>query len=97
MFNRYLFLYLLSQRENLRSVSEGGAQPNISKVKIVRSPFPLPPLAEQYRIVDKVDELMKLCDKLETNIADCSDIRSQLLDTLINESLNPKETIKQAA
>ena len=66
VFNKYLFLFLLSQREDLRAASEGGAQPNISKVKIVRRPFPLPPLAEQHRIVAKVDELMALCDRLET-------------------------------
>ena len=63
--NRYLFNFLLSQRTRFHSVSEGGAQPNISKVKIVASPFPLPPLAEQKRIVEKVDELMALCDQLE--------------------------------
>jgi type I restriction enzyme S subunit len=65
VFNRYLFFYILSQRARFHSASEGGAQPNISKVKIVAFPFPLPPLAEQKRIVAKVDELMALCDRLE--------------------------------
>jgi len=63
--NRYLFIYLLSQRTAFHEASEGGAQPNLSKVKIVAFPFPLPPLAEQKRIVAKVDELMALCDQLE--------------------------------
>jgi type I restriction enzyme S subunit len=63
--NQYLFLFLLSQREQFHSASEGGAQPNISKVKIVNTPVPIPPLAEQHRIVAKVDELMALCDQLE--------------------------------
>ena len=65
VFNQFLFLFLLSQRDQFRSASEGGAQPNISKVKIVWTPFPLPPLAEQSRIVAKLDELMALCDRLE--------------------------------
>ena len=58
VFNKYLFLFLFSQREDFYAASEGGAQPNISKVKIVGRPFSLPPLAEQHRIVAKVDELM---------------------------------------
>ena len=65
VFNRFLFSYLLSQRSRFHAASEGGAQPNISKIKIVAFPFPLPPLAEQMRIVAKVDELMALCDHLE--------------------------------
>jgi hypothetical protein len=44
------------------------------------SPFPLPPLAEQHRIVAKVDELMALCDRLETSLAAADDIRRRLLD-----------------
>ena len=63
--NRYLFNYLISQRAAFHEASEGGAQPNLSKIKIVAFPFPLPPLAEQKRIVAKVDELMALCDRLE--------------------------------
>jgi type I restriction enzyme S subunit len=61
----YLYLFLLAQRDEFRLASEGGAQPNISKVKIVNTLIPLPPLAEQHRIVAKVDELMALCDQLE--------------------------------
>jgi type I restriction enzyme, S subunit len=66
VLNRYLFLYLLSRREAFHTQSEGGAQPNISKIKIILSPISLPPLAEQHRIVAKVDELMGLCDRLES-------------------------------
>lgn len=39
---------------------------NISLGKLRPLPFPLPPLAEQARIVARVDELMRLCDALET-------------------------------
>jgi type I restriction enzyme, S subunit len=65
ILNRYLFLFLQSRRADFHAQSEGGAQPNISKVKILTSAFALPPLAEQHRIVAKVDELMALCDQLE--------------------------------
>jgi type I restriction enzyme S subunit len=58
VYNRYLFYYLLSMRRALRAKGAGGAQPNISKTKIVHTLFPLPPLAEQKRIVAKVDELL---------------------------------------
>ena len=55
--NTYLFWFLLSQRKNFTSLGAGGAQPNISKEKIVNYLFPLPPLAEQERIVNKLKVL----------------------------------------
>ena len=58
--NKYLFYYLMSMRRSYIGMAEGGAQPNISKEKIENSLIPLPPLAEQKRIVAKIEELLPL-------------------------------------
>ena len=51
------------------------------------SPFPLPPLAEQRRIVARVDELMALCDRLEERLVTMEDTRRPLLDAVLHEAL----------
>ncbi|MBA4800794.1 MAG: restriction endonuclease subunit S, partial [Euryhalocaulis sp.] len=78
VFNRFLFLFLLAQRSAFQASSEGGAQPNISKIKIVGTAFPLPPRAEQRRIVAKVEELMALLDRLEAARGQREDTRDRL-------------------
>lgn len=65
MYNKYLFYYLMSMRQTYIGMAEGGAQPNISKEKIVNSILPLPPLEEQYRIVAKLEEILPLCERLK--------------------------------
>ena len=50
---------------------------------------PVPPLAEQHRIVAKIDELMALCDGLETSLTTCDDTRCRLLGALLIEVLEP--------
>ena len=65
-----------------------GTLPIISKGKWEVLPVPLPPLAEQHRIVAKVDELMTLCDQLEANLATGDDTRHRLLDALLHEVLS---------
>ena len=64
-----------------------GTLPIISKGKWEVLPVPLPPLAEQHRIVAKVAELMTLCDQLETSFTTGNDIRRRLLDALLHETL----------
>ena len=59
--------------------------------------FPLPPLAEQHRIVEKVNELMQLCNQLEASLTHGANARGRLLDILLHEVLAPAKEIEEAA
>ena len=63
----FLYLYLCSEfvLEYVIEKSKTLNQPNLNIPDLRCLPLPLPPLAEQKRIVAKVDELMTLCDRLE--------------------------------
>jgi type I restriction enzyme S subunit len=64
----YLFYFLLSHREEFIMLGGGGAQPNISKEKIIETLFPLPPYTEQLRIVTKIEELFAVLDEIQKSI-----------------------------
>lgn len=79
-----------------------GAQatmPKINQTTLLSLPIPLPPLAEQHRIVARVDELMALCDQLEKSLTSADDTRKRLLDALLAEALAPvdAEALQEAA
>ena len=59
-YNKYLFYFLMASKPDLIKRGEGGAQPNISKEKLINYLMPLPPLAEQKRIVTKLEQLFKV-------------------------------------
>lgn len=84
VFNRYLLLTLKALKSNFIGQGAGGAQPNISREKIIATVTGLPPLAEQHRIVAKVDELMALCDRLEAQQADAESAHAQLVQALLD-------------
>ena len=60
VYNWFLFYFLMASRDTFIKKGEGGAQPNISRVKLVEHLIPLPPLQEQKRIVQKIEQLMQL-------------------------------------
>ena len=75
--------------EQAIACATGIAQKTVPLSGLRRLLIPLAPLAEQHRIVAKVDELMALCDRLEANIATGDNTRCRLLDTLLHEVLSP--------
>ncbi len=70
---------------------------NVSRGVILELPIPLPPLAEQHRIVAKVDTLMALCDRLEASLTATATIRQRLLEALLHEALVPATTREMEA
>ena len=59
IYNWYLFYFLMASRDSFVKKGEGGAQPNISRVKLIEYLIPLPPLKEQYRIVAQIEKLFE--------------------------------------
>jgi type I restriction enzyme S subunit len=74
-------------QKNLRGIAYKGLN-----LGILRDlPIPLPPLAEQHRIVAKVDALMALCDRLESSLTDAANHRRRLLDALLAAAAEPAD------
>ena len=86
-YNLYLFILLKAYKNIFSSQGAGGAQPNISREKIIHTIAPLPPLNEQKRIVTKVDELMKLCDELEARQKKKQETRILINNAALNKLL----------
>ena len=84
---RYVLAYLKApmflQVGESRMTGTAG-QKRLPKDFVETNPFPLPPLAEQHRIVAKVDELMALCDRLEAQQADAASAHATLVKTLLD-------------
>jgi type I restriction enzyme S subunit len=63
------------------------AQPTLN-IGLIRSALtPIPPLAEQHRIVAKVDQLMALCDQLKASLATAQTTQLNLADSLVEQAI----------
>ena len=80
--NEYLFYFLMSQKVNFIKQGEGGAQPNISKEKIVKTLMPVPPIEEQVRIIGKIKELLPYVSKYDSAKSTVDNINKNFPDQL---------------
>ena len=71
-------------------------QANVNGTALKHMLVPVPPLAEQHRIITKVDALMALCDQLETSLITGNATRRHLLDALLHEALGPDENCRES-
>jgi type I restriction enzyme S subunit len=70
---------------------------NVNSTELAALTIPLPPLAEQHRIVAKVDELMALCDRLEVNFWKIETDSRRLVEAVLHEALVPDAAREEAA
>jgi type I restriction enzyme S subunit len=61
---------------------------SINKTQLRSCIVPVPPLDEQQRIVDKVDELMALCDQLKNRLAEAGATRTHLAEAVVEQAVN---------
>ena len=83
----FILLHLKSPRflsEGEQCMTGSAGQKRVPKNYFAEVPLALPPLAEQNRIVQKVDELMALCDRLEQQTGDQIEAHERLVDTLLD-------------
>lgn len=72
---------------SLEKYFTGATIKHFSGEKLAAYAIPLPPVAEQHRIIAKVDELMALCDRLKAGLADSRTHQERLAATLIESAL----------
>ncbi|WP_336795148.1 restriction endonuclease subunit S [Erwinia aphidicola] len=88
VYNLYIYLFLESQTLALRMKSGGSAINNLLLGDLKRKLIPLPPLKEQYRVVNKVNELNKLCDILKSRLQSAQQTQLHLADALTDAALS---------
>ena len=97
----YLFYFLLAYRNEFIAMGGGGAQPNISKEKIITTLMPLPPLQEQRRIVDSIKHWLSIVDSIEENKGNLQETikqtKSKILDLAIHGKLVPQNPTEEPA
>lgn len=69
----YLFYYCISQKNVFIEKGKGGAQPNISQIILKQHPIPFPPLSEQQRIVERIEELFAKLDEAKERLQEVAD------------------------
>ena len=90
---RYLLLFFNSPfgRKEIFKHIKATAQPSLSMGTIRDIDIAVPPLAEQQRIVVKVDELMAFCGELESELTTAMTRRNKLIESSIHQALEVKE------
>ena len=86
--SRFLCYYLNSITDSrIQAGKVGIALSHFNTKSVAFLAVPLPPLAEQQRIVAKVDELLALCDELESRLTTTATTRRQLREAVLHEAL----------
>lgn len=94
IYNYYLFFFLMGSQIEFIKKGEGGAQPNISREKIISHLMPIPPLSEQHRIVEKIRFILPLVEKYDCNQTSLDklnfEVKEKLRKSILQEAIKGK-------
>ena len=76
------------------STGKSTSMNNITREQFDNLPIPLPPLAEQQRIVEKLESVLALCDALKASVLKSRETAKQLLQTALREALSPPAEVE---
>jgi type I restriction enzyme S subunit len=82
----YFFIVAKSLKRHLIQEGKGAAQPNISQSVLKHLIIDLPPLAEQALIVERVEALMELCDRLNISLRESELLAEQFSRSVVSAS-----------
>lgn len=90
VYNKYLFYYLMYLKDYFISISFGGAQPNISKEKILETYIAFPNVSEQIKICNTIDLVFNCINKIATDyneIKNCISLaKKRILDNIFGDN-----------
>ena len=86
--NHYIYYFLKCAGKEIDRNASGTTFKEVSGGKLSHILFPLPPLEEQKRIVSKVDQLMHLCDELETRLNQSKKDSEMLMQAVLHEAFS---------
>jgi type I restriction enzyme S subunit len=84
---KYVEYFIINETPKLLKTSKGSAINNLLLGDMKNVLFPMPPLSEQNRIVQKLDELMQYCNELEASIKQSESQNEKLLQQVLREAL----------
>lgn len=73
LIEKFRNFYIANMQNEILNTAYGGAQPNISSQKMSAMTFPLPPLSEQQRIVERIEELFAKLDEAKERLQEVAD------------------------
>lgn len=73
LIEKFRNFYIANMQNEILNTAYGGAQPNISSQKMSVMTFPLPPLSEQQRIVERIEELFAKLDEAKERLQEVAD------------------------
>ena len=87
VLKKYIKFVFKKMYEEIRSLAQGGTQPNLNLGKIANTIFPLPPLAEQKEIVSRVEKLLANVTELEKQITEREEMTKQMLQSIMKDAV----------